>query len=192
MNVIRNKAILAVLPLLVSLALPVMAQTATTTVATKAPVNSLGLNEKGKTCSRKLGMCGKGRFEGGTGGFKADRGNGHRFFHRSMFSSLRGENALTDSQLEKMALIKNGERAQAQPKVSDLISTERQLKDQLSKPDADKSQILSLQAQINGDRDALSNLKLNTKLQEMDLLTGQQKQELRHDSLKRTVEFGRG
>ena len=37
MNVIRNKAILAVLPLLVSLALPVMAQTATTTVERRLP-----------------------------------------------------------------------------------------------------------------------------------------------------------
>ena len=137
-------------------------------------------------------MCGKGRLEGGPGGFKAERGRQHGFFHRSMFGSLRGENALTDAQLEKMAAIKNGERAQAQPKVSDLISTARQLRDQLSKPDADKSQIQSLQAQINGDKDALSNLKLNTKLQELDLLTGQQKQELRHDFLKRTVEFGRG
>jgi len=199
MNIKSNQALLAIVPVLLSMTMPVFAQGAGTSLVQKGAVNSVQLG-KGDAVA-KGGQCASGKFHGcgakGMGGPQANAGgpgfhgrfeHGHR--HHSMLSMLKGEYALTDVQKEKIFALKGQFLSQAGPKFLDLKTTERKLRDEFTQPGADRAQLLSLQNQINADKDAVSNLKLDTKLQEMSVLTDQQRQELRREFVEHNVRRG--
>jgi Spy/CpxP family protein refolding chaperone len=190
MSIKPSQVMLAALPLIVAMAIPALAQT-NTDVTQKGAVNQVQLAKKPFLAQgAKGGACGVRH-----SAFKGKEFNGRRLaFHRhhSMLHSLKGEYALSPDQLEKMLTFKNQARDEAQPKVADLIATERKMRDLLTQPNADKSQVMNLESQINSDKAALGNIRVETKLNELSVLTPQQRQELRNEFVKRSVEFGRG
>ncbi len=190
MSIKSSQVMLAALPLIVAMAIPALAQT-NTDVAQKGAVNQVQLAKKPCLAEGgKGGACSARHSAFGGKGFEGRRLAFHR--HHSMFLGLKGENALSSDQLEKMLSIKTQARDEAQPKVADLISTERKMHDLLTQPNVDKGQVMNLESQINSDKAALGNIRVETKLNELSVLTPQQRQELRNEFVKRSVEFGRG
>jgi Spy/CpxP family protein refolding chaperone len=187
MNIKRNLVILATLPVMIGMTLPVLAQTSTAGSMQKQTSGSVQLSKK-STCAR--GACSAEK--GGRRLSFAGKRMEHFRHRRSLVGMLHGQYALTDAQAEKLIALKSQFRDQAKPKFEDLISAKRKLSDLITQPNTDKAQLVSLQNQINGDRDALSDLKLENNMQQLSLLTDQQKQEIRHEFLQRAARFGRG
>jgi Spy/CpxP family protein refolding chaperone len=134
---------------------------------------------------------GKGRFEGHGQQCAGGRKFGHIGMSRGhhgggMFRSLN----LTDDQFEKIFAIKNQASEQISPKVADLIVAKKELRNEMTEPNADRSKVLSLQAKINADRDAIANVKVNSKLDELAVFTPEQRQQLRERFVKWSVERG--
>lgn len=95
------------------------------------------------------------------------------------FAFLQGDLALTDEQFEKLFQIKNQFLDKAGPKMLELTSSRRELKDYLTRPQLDKVKIKELQNRINDSRAALANLCLDEKLSALAVLTEEQRKELR-------------
>jgi Spy/CpxP family protein refolding chaperone len=94
---------------------------------------------------------------------------------------------LTDAQSEKIVSLKDQFMTQARPKISDIIASKRKIGELMSQPNVDKQQLLSLQNAINSDRDSLSNLKLENRLDELNVLTDQQREQLHKRFLEHAV-----
>lgn len=90
---------------------------------------------------------------------------------------------LTDDQLEKIHAMKNKLADTLGPKRLELQSTQRQLKDMITKPTLDRKAITQTQDKINSLRADIANLSLAFKLDVADQLTDEQKKELRRKAL---------
>jgi Spy/CpxP family protein refolding chaperone len=110
--------------------------------------------------------------------------------HHGLFGSLNGPLAVTNDQFEKIFAIKNQAAEQITPKVVDLIAAKREMRDAMTEPNVDKSRVLGLQAKINGDKDAIANVKVASKLDELGVLTPDQRQQIRQSFVKWSVERG--
>ncbi len=97
--------------------------------------------------------------------------------------------ALSDEQLEKIAKLKAELSDSQSPKMNELRSLSRQLKDALSAENPQKGKVMEIQSKINSLKADLSNARLNAKLETLAVLNPEQKQKLRHASLERQV-FG--
>jgi Spy/CpxP family protein refolding chaperone len=195
MSIKSSQVILVSLPLIVAMAIPAFAQ-ANGNLTQKGAVNAIELSQKPDLAKgAKGGVCSGGACAARHAAFQGKGLNGRRMafhHHRSSFTSLRGEYALSPDQLEKMLTFKTQAREEAQPKVADLISSTRKMRDLLTQPNVDKGQVMNLEGQINSDKAALGNIRVETKLNELSVLTPQQRQELRNEFVKRSVEFGKG
>jgi Spy/CpxP family protein refolding chaperone len=100
--------------------------------------------------------------------------------------------SLTDDQLEKIAKLKSDFKDGAGPKVVQIRSLQRQMKDMLTQTNVDKSKVLDVQSKINSLKADLSNARLNMRMDTLAILTPDQKQKLRHNSLKRQAFGGHG
>jgi len=96
---------------------------------------------------------------------------------------------LSDDQLEKIATLKSNFKTSVAPEFAQLKSLKFQLKDQMMQPTVDKDKVMTLESNINSVRSDLSTKRLTLKLDEMSVLTPEQKQELRHKMLVREA-FG--
>jgi Spy/CpxP family protein refolding chaperone len=94
---------------------------------------------------------------------------------------------MTDAQTEKLYALKSEFKAEVRPKVMDLLTAENKMRDLLTEPNVDNAQVVSLQGQINSARDALGNLKVQNKLQQMSILTDAQRQELHREFLRHSI-----
>lgn len=128
----------------------------------------------------------------GRGHLVAQGGSCARGMHRhhGLFGSLNGPLAVTNDQFEKIFAIKNQAAEQITPKVVDLIAAKREMRDAMTELNLDKSRVLGLQAKINGDKDAIANVKVATKLDELGVLTPDQRQQIRQSFVKWSVERG--
>ncbi|MBY0549029.1 MAG: Spy/CpxP family protein refolding chaperone [Candidatus Obscuribacterales bacterium] len=104
-------------------------------------------------------------------------------------SPAQGMN-LTDEQLEKIHVIKNSFKDSASKKVADLKTLQRQLRSTLLEEKVDRAKATDLQAKINGLKNDLSSARLAMKLDTYDVLTGEQKLQMRHRALQKEA-FGR-
>jgi len=184
---------LASLPLIVALAIPAFARSNAGLTQQKGAVNAVELSKK-PFLAHNGQQCGAGAGAGHTA-WRGHEGKGRGMafrHHHGTFTSLKGDYALSNEQLEKLYTIKGQAREEAQPKVADLKSTEKKMRDLLTQPSVDKGQVLSLESQINSDKAALGNLRVETKLNQLSVLTDPQRQELRREFVKRSVEFGKG
>jgi hypothetical protein len=68
---------------------------------------------------------------------------------------------------------------QAQPKLLELKTLKRQLKDELTKASLDKQQVLSLQGKINAIRADLANARVAMAVDANAIFTAEQKQQMR-------------
>jgi len=90
---------------------------------------------------------------------------------------------LTDSQLEKIASLKDRARVDSAPQKAQLKELYNQLKLAITKPAVDQQEALQIQSKINDLRAQLSNKKLQERLNFMAILTPEQKETLRHKIL---------
>lgn len=97
---------------------------------------------------------------------------------------------LTDDQLEKMVSIKNKMRDAAGPKKLELRSSYRKLQDLLTQSSVNRAEVTALQAKINGLRTDLSNLAIASKLDGIEVLSPDQRQQIRHRYLQRQLRGG--
>lgn len=135
---------------------------------------------------------------GGPGGFGGPGGPGGFKHHRfgkggcPMFAScLTGANALTDDQLEKLHALKNDFLDQAGPKMVEMFRLHRQMQDGLTSANIDSKSVNDAKAKMVQTKADLENLKLDSKIKAMNVLTAEQRKELRTNMLKGGPRFGR-
>lgn len=102
-----------------------------------------------------------------------------------------GKIQFTDSQLEKMSALKNQFMDKSGARFAELGSLHRQLKDVLSQPTIDRSKAESLQAKINTIKSDLSMDKLNLRIEEIGILTPEQREIMHHRMLMSEAFGGR-
>lgn len=184
-----TKSVLAMASLVAGISLPAFAQSATTQLSEandggakfERRPNMVAHRQGGWSKDGQRGGCSKGGHRGGSHGK-----------HRSMFGSLKGEFAVTPEQYEKLFAIKNQFRDQIAPKVAELKADGKQMRDLMTQPNVDKSQIQALQSRINTAKESLTSIMLDSKLQQLSVLTPAQRQELRKKFVEHSVNSGRG
>jgi Spy/CpxP family protein refolding chaperone len=92
---------------------------------------------------------------------------------------LEGENAVTDDHYEKLYELKNRVMDQRGPKMLELMTAKRHLRDLLTQETIDDKAAKKLQNQIVAAKSDLNNLELDAKMSMMQILTGGQRKELR-------------
>ncbi|MBX3074673.1 Spy/CpxP family protein refolding chaperone [Candidatus Obscuribacterales bacterium] len=92
---------------------------------------------------------------------------------------LEGENAVTSEQYEKLYSLKNSVLDARGPKMLELMTAKRHLRDELTRESIDEKAVKKLQNQIASAKSELTNLEMDSKLQMMQILTGAQRKELR-------------
>lgn len=97
---------------------------------------------------------------------------------------LTGDNAVTDDQFEKLYDLKNRTLDQIGPKMLDMHSAQRHLRDALTQENIDEKAAKKLQSQITGLKADLEGIKLDAKMSMMQILTGAQRKELRLAMMK--------
>lgn len=89
----------------------------------------------------------------------------------------------TDDQLIQMAALKDRFATTTASQKAQIMSLHRQLRGAMAKADINRSEVLSLQSQINTIHDDLATKKMNEKLDFIALLTPEQKEHFRHHML---------
>lgn len=92
---------------------------------------------------------------------------------------------LTDDQYEKMFELRKASMARKGPKMAEMMTLHMDLQDQLLKPSVDRSKVLAVQSRINALHAELANQKLEDRLAMADVLTPEQRAQMRHFMLKR-------
>lgn len=133
---------------------PAMSEDASSTPGAK-------VEAKGKSCAG--GECHKG----------GRRGHG----------GFMGGLDLTDEQLEKLHSLKTASFEASGPKRLELRSLHRQMKDSLTKPGINKSELLALQSKINSLNAELSNSRVSFMADASSILTEDQRQKVRRSML---------
>lgn len=137
---------------------PAMSEDASSTPGAK-------VEAKGKSCSG--GECRKGGRRG-HGGFMSGLG-------------------LSNDQLEKLHTLKTSSFEANGPKRLELRSLHRQMKDSLTKPGINKSELLALQSKINSLNAELSNSRVSFMADASSILTEEQRQKVRRAMLMGSV-----
>jgi Spy/CpxP family protein refolding chaperone len=117
---------------------------------------------------------------GGGGGGWSRRG------HASMFKNLN----LTDDQYEKLYSIKRETMGQMAGKMGNMATLHMDLKDALLQADLDKSKIQSVQDKINALKTDMANMRLNQHISMLNVLTPEQRKELRLAMIKSSASDG--
>jgi Spy/CpxP family protein refolding chaperone len=90
---------------------------------------------------------------------------------------------LTDSQLEKIATLKDQSRIEMAPEYAQMRGLRDQLKVAITKSDVSAQEDMSVQEKINTLHSQIANQKLQEKLNFMAILTPEQRETLRHKML---------
>lgn len=99
----------------------------------------------------------------------------------SMFAGLN----LTDSQYEQLFAIKKSSMTKNAGKAAEMIAAQMDLHDQLLRPEIDKAKATALQSRIDSLRTEIANQHFQDQLAIMNVLTADQRAELRRSMLKR-------
>jgi len=94
-----------------------------------------------------------------------------------------GKSSFSDSQLEKMSAIRNQFMDKTGQERSEFGSLHRQLRDVLSQSSIDRSKAEGIQSKINSIKGELSTAKLDLKMDEIAVLTPEQREQLHHRML---------
>jgi Spy/CpxP family protein refolding chaperone len=90
---------------------------------------------------------------------------------------------LSDSQLEKIASLKNQYLDKTGGERTELGSLHRQLKEVLSQSSIDRSKAEAIQAKINSLKGELSTAKLDLRIDEISTMTPEQREQMHHHML---------
>jgi Spy/CpxP family protein refolding chaperone len=93
----------------------------------------------------------------------------------------------SDDQLEKLHGLKNQMLDALGPKITAIKSKERKLKDLLLQNNVDAAQVKSLQGEINGLKDDIGNIKADNLIAMSNVLTVDQKKQIREAVYKRSL-----
>jgi Spy/CpxP family protein refolding chaperone len=91
---------------------------------------------------------------------------------------------LTDAQAEKIHSLREQFLDVCGPKMLEVRSKQRKLRDVLMSADIDQQQAKNLQSEINSLKDDLNNLKLENRLSYLSVLTPEQRKEIRSRMLR--------
>lgn len=91
---------------------------------------------------------------------------------------------LSDDQFEKFYALKNAFLDKAGPKMLDLKTNERHLKDLMTQPTVDAKAARNLQDRINGLKADLANMKLDNRIAMHDVLNDEQRKKVREFAIK--------
>lgn len=97
---------------------------------------------------------------------------------------MKGENALTDEQFEKMYSLKNAMLDKVGPKMAELSSLERQLKDVLTGASIDAKKANDLKNKITQAKSDLASIKVEHQIAMAETLTAEQRKALRQAMVK--------
>ncbi len=112
----------------------------------------------------------------GWGGRGGSCGGGH--------GAWLGALDLTDDQYEKFYALKNSFLDKVGPKVLDIRTSERHLKDLMTQTTVDAKACRNLQDKINGLKGDVANMKLDNRLAMHDVLTDEQRKKIREWVIK--------
>ncbi|MBX9694643.1 MAG: periplasmic heavy metal sensor, partial [Cyanobacteria bacterium] len=112
---------------------------------------------------------------GGPGGPGGPGGRGHC----GPMGCLSGENALTDEQRERMYQLKNKMLDEMGPKMAQYSSAKRHLRDVLTQESIDSKEADRLQKQIIALKTDMETMKLSSKAEMAQVLTGSQRKAIR-------------
>ncbi|GEM_PF-3097302 len=173
MNIKKNLALVAGLGAVLSGASPAWAQLATPDPDQTPPADEITVVDPGLIAALPVPAGPRRLASGPAAGCD-----------RSFAGVLKGDLALTDDQYEKLFGIKKQLKDQAGPKIVALRSTERDLKDVMSQAQVDRKKVLDLQSKINDQRADLANLRVQSRLDALDVLTDAQRKQLRLRMIK--------
>jgi Spy/CpxP family protein refolding chaperone len=91
---------------------------------------------------------------------------------------------LSDEQFEKIHALKNQFLDAVGPKMVEIASKERKLRDALLNQNVDSAQAKSLQSDINALKAEVSNLKLDNKISCLNVLTPEQRKGIREKAFR--------
>lgn len=98
-----------------------------------------------------------------------------------------GKLKLSDDQLEKINALRTRLADAAGPKRLELKKQKRSLRDLITQPTIDRSKVSEVQNKINSLHDDLSNMVLSFKVDSADVLSEDQRAELRHKYLRHQI-----
>ncbi|MBY0552670.1 MAG: Spy/CpxP family protein refolding chaperone [Candidatus Obscuribacterales bacterium] len=96
--------------------------------------------------------------------------------------------SLTDEQLEKIYKAKETFQEKAGPKMLELRTQARAMRDAMMEPELDKAKLQGIQSRMNALIADLGSLKLEKQIAVQSVYTPEQRKEMRHNYLKRSVE----
>lgn len=105
---------------------------------------------------------------------------------------LDGDNAITDEQYERMHVLKNAMLDKMGPKMAELSSLSRQLRDALGSASIDSKKVGDLRNRISAAKTDLSNIKLDHMIAMADVFTSAQRVELHKAMIKSPMGMGMG
>lgn len=91
---------------------------------------------------------------------------------------------LSDDQYEKLYALKNSFLDKVGPKMLEIKTQSRHLKDVMTQPSVDVKAARNMQDKINNLRSDLANLKLDNRIAMMDVLTAEQRKKIRDFVIK--------
>lgn len=97
---------------------------------------------------------------------------------------MSGENALTDEQFEKMHSLKNAMLDKVGPKMAELSSLERQLKDVLTGASIDSKKAAELKNKITQAKSDQASIKVEHQIAMAEVLTAEQRKIMRQALVK--------
>lgn len=99
-------------------------------------------------------------------------------------SCKQSKSKFSDEQIEKMISLKNQFLDSTATKRTEMETAQRQLRDLFRADNIDRSKALELQNKIDGLRADISRARLNLKLDQISLLTPEQRQDMKHKMLR--------
>lgn len=96
--------------------------------------------------------------------------------------------SLTDEQLEKIYKAKETFQEKAGPKMLELRNQARAMRDAMMEPELDKAKLQGIQSRMNALIADLGSLRLEKQMAVQSVYTPEQRKEMRHNYLKRSVE----
>lgn len=101
-----------------------------------------------------------------------------------VLEAFDGDNALTDEQYERLHVLKNAMLDKFGPKMAELSSLSRQLRDALGTANIDSKKVNDLRNRISAAKTDLSNIKLDHMIAVADVFTPTQRVELHKAMIK--------
>ena len=165
-----GKEVLLSAAMVLAATLPGLAQSGATQVAS------------GPDCAAVKGACKAGGHHHRCGGFRKGREGGH-------FGMLQGKYALTAEQEKKLESIRAAFKSEIKPQFEGKKAVRTQMMDLLTAPQIDTAKVNELQNEINSQSARLATLKTQSRLKEMEVLTADQRKELKDQFAKLRTEW---